>query len=269
MRRTLFIVVLLGLVAIANVGVAHAEGKARVNVQPWYDGCITKWYGQGEGAFAEHGNDVSCFSYGTRITALLAGTVSYQGWTSFGYYEVTWRLDNPAAAGGSPYAYAEDMAYGTGLSIGQHINAGDTVGYSEQWVEFGLTPDWAYGISNWRWGVNSIFLIDEARNGTINTTGSNTTSYSMSAANFNTKLDAAEQQWNRTGMRQGTGIELQWALRIASGISVPLPTTQEYPKIYNGYTWILQRFGNYFYIHDPIQNRGSFYDSNSNIAFPT
>ena len=150
--------------------VQHAQARSsndtRVHSSPWYDGCITKQYGWGEGAGAEHGNDVSCFGYGTPITALLSGTVSYAGWTSFGYYEVTWRLDNPGLAKGSPYAYAEDMS-GIRVWAGEHVYAGETIGWSETWVEFGLTPDWAYGISNWRWGVNSYFLIIEARNGDI------------------------------------------------------------------------------------------------------
>lgn len=163
MRKVLVIASVL-VVCVTFMGVGHARAAA-----PWYDGCITKYYGWGEGYNAEHGNDVSCFGFGTPITALLSGTVTYAGWTSFGYYEVTWQLDNPSAARGSPYAYAEDMESET-VWPGEHINAGDVIGYSELWIEFGLTPDWAYGISNWRWGVDSLFLIQEAQNGTIGTT---------------------------------------------------------------------------------------------------
>jgi hypothetical protein len=135
-------------------------------VPPWYTGCTTKFYGQGEGQNQEHGNDLSCFGLGTPITALLGGTVSFAGFTSFGYYEVTWRLDHPKYARGSPYAYVEDMWRIT-VSRGQHIRQGQVIGYSLTFVEFGLTPDYAYGVSNWRWGINSIFLIYEARNGTL------------------------------------------------------------------------------------------------------
>lgn len=134
--------------------------------RPWYYGYITKYYGQGEGYGAEHGNDISCFGVGTPISALLSGTVTFAGYTSFGFYEVTWKLDHPQYARGSPYMYVEDMSWIV-VRKGMHIRQGQVVGYSLLWVEFGLTPDYAYGISNWRWGVNSYFLIIEARNGTL------------------------------------------------------------------------------------------------------
>lgn len=129
---------------------------------PWFQGCITKYYGQGEGYNQEHGNDVGCFAYGTPITALLSGTVSFAGYTSFGFYEVTWKLDNPAQAKNSPYAYAEDLSREI-VHINEHISQGQIIGYSVQWVEFGLTPDYAYGVSGWHWGINSIFLIQLAK----------------------------------------------------------------------------------------------------------
>ena len=36
----------------------------------------------------------------------------------------------------------------------QHVADGALLGYSGSFIEVGLTPDWAYGVSNWRWGVN-------------------------------------------------------------------------------------------------------------------
>ena len=137
-----------------------------ISSRPWYYGCITKYYGQGEGQGAEHGNDLSCFGYSTPVTALLSGVVSYADFTPFGYFAVTWKIDHPSLARGSPYMYMEDMAWIV-VHTGQHINQGQVIGYSLSWVEFGLTPDYAYGISNWRWGINSYFLIVEARNGTL------------------------------------------------------------------------------------------------------
>jgi len=151
--------VLVGL--FAQGGKAHAESS-------WYDGCITKYYGAGEGSNAEHGNDLSCFGFGTSVTALLAGTVSDARWTSFGEYTVTWHLDNPSAARGSPYAYFTDLS-GMAVVVGEHVAEGQTVGYSLGWVEFGLTPNYSYGVSGWDWGLDSMFLIIEARNGTTNT----------------------------------------------------------------------------------------------------
>lgn len=159
--KKLVLVIVLSAALLLMTGVTNARANTA-----WYNGCITKQYGWGEGATQEHGNDISCFGYGTPITALLSGTVTYAGWTGFGFYEVTWRLDQPWLAAGSQYAYVEDMS-GLAAWTGEHVRAGQTIGYSEEWVEFGLTPDWAYGISNWRWGPNSLFLIYEARNGSI------------------------------------------------------------------------------------------------------
>lgn len=134
--------------------------------KPWYDGCITLSYGEREGGLAEHGNDIACFGVGTPVTALLSGRVSFAGYTSFGFGSVTWRLNHPWLAQGSPYAYVEDMQSVT-VHTGQSISQGQIIGYSKEWVEFGLTPDYAYGVSNWRWGINSLFLIQEARAGTL------------------------------------------------------------------------------------------------------
>lgn len=134
--------------------------------KPWYDGCITLSYGEREGGLAEHGNDISCFDMGTPVTALLSGRVSFAGYTSFGFYEVTWRLNHPWLAKGSPYAYMEDMQSVT-VHTGESISQGQVIGYSKSWVEFGLTPDYAYGVSNWRWGIDSLFLIREAQSGTL------------------------------------------------------------------------------------------------------
>ncbi len=156
------------MMALVLVGLFAQGGKAHAESQ-WYDGCITKYYGAGEGAYAEHGNDLSCFGFGTPVTALLAGTVTAAQWTSFGQYTVTWHLDNPSAARGSTYAYFTDLS-GMAVAVGEHVAKGQTVGYSLGWVEFGLTPNYAYGVSGWDWGLDSMFLIQEARNGTTTTT---------------------------------------------------------------------------------------------------
>jgi hypothetical protein len=38
--------------------------------------------------------------------------------------------------------------------VGQYVAAGHFLGHSGSFIEVRLTPDWAYGVSNWRWGVN-------------------------------------------------------------------------------------------------------------------
>jgi hypothetical protein len=79
--------------------------------------------------------------------------------------------------------------------------------------------------------------------------------------------------WHATGQREGTGIEIQWYLR---GGRVPAPTGPEFKIrthiMINGSfsidkVWVLQQFGKYVYIHDPVLNRGQFLDANGNTAF--
>ena len=66
--------------------------------------------------------------------------------------DITWRLDHPSQAGGSPYMYVQIRT--SSVHVGQHVVSGQFLGYSGWFIEVGLTPDWAYGVSNWRWGVN-------------------------------------------------------------------------------------------------------------------
>jgi hypothetical protein len=66
--------------------------------------------------------------------------------------DITWKLDYPSHAGGSPYMYVQIRT--SSVYVGKHVADGDLLGYSGSFIEVGLTPDWAYGVSNWRWGVN-------------------------------------------------------------------------------------------------------------------
>jgi len=66
--------------------------------------------------------------------------------------DITWKLDYPSQAGGSRYMYVQIRT--SSVYVGKHVVAGTLLGYSGSFIEVGLTPDWAYGVSNWRWGVN-------------------------------------------------------------------------------------------------------------------
>ena len=123
---------------------AHASGCS-----VWYHCPITQSYGQNY----EHGVDL--WTNGLPITALLSGTITFsqeECWDGECVMDITWRLDNPSQAGGSPYMYVQILT--SSVHVGQHVAAGQLLGYSGSFIEVGLTPDWAYGVSNWRWGVN-------------------------------------------------------------------------------------------------------------------
>ncbi len=115
----------------------------------WYQCPITQQYGQNY----EHGVDL--WTHGLPITALRSGTITFsheECWDGECVMDITWRLDNPSQAGGSPYMYVQILT--SSVHVGQHVAAGQLLGYSGSFIEVGLTPDWAYGVSNWRWGVN-------------------------------------------------------------------------------------------------------------------
>jgi hypothetical protein len=115
-----------------------------------WDTCpITQSYGQNY----EHGVDL--WTQGKPITALRSGTITFsheECWDGECVMDITWKLDNPAQAGGSSYMYVQIAT--SSVYVGEHVAQGAFLGYSSSFIEIGLTPDWAYGVSNWRWGVN-------------------------------------------------------------------------------------------------------------------
>jgi hypothetical protein len=140
----LLAVLLATLVAGATFNRAHASACAQWNQCP-----ITQRYGQN----AEHGVDV--WTQGLPVTALLPGTITFsheQCWGGECVMDITWRLDSPSQAGGSPYMYVQIST--SSVYVGEHVAQGQFLGYSGSFMEVGLTPDWAYGVSNWRWGVD-------------------------------------------------------------------------------------------------------------------
>ncbi len=145
LRGLVLLVVLLGtLVTGVTLLRAHASECSE------WDHCpITQRYGQNE----EHGVDLA--THGLPITALLAGTITFsheECWDGECVMDITWKLDNPAQAGGSPYMYVQINT--SSVYVGQHVAVGTLLGYSGSFIEVGLTPDWAYGVSNWRWGID-------------------------------------------------------------------------------------------------------------------
>jgi hypothetical protein len=124
--------------------VAHASACSE------WDHCpITQRYGQNQ----EHGVDL--WTQGLPVTALLSGTITFsheECWDGECVMDITWKLDDPSKAGGSPYMYVQIRT--SNVYVGEHVAQGALLGYSGSFIEVGLTPDWAYGVSNWRWGVN-------------------------------------------------------------------------------------------------------------------
>ncbi len=122
---------------------AHASGCSEWDYCP-----IIQSYGQNY----EHGVDLA--THGLPITALLSGTITFSREECWGecVMDITWQLDNPNQAGGSPYMYVQIST--SSVYVGEHVAKGQLLGYSGSFIEVGLTPDWAYGVSNWRWGVN-------------------------------------------------------------------------------------------------------------------
>lgn len=124
--------------------------RAHANTCTEWDHCpITQRYGQN----GEHGVDL--WTQGLPITALRSGTITFtheECWDGECVMDITWKLDYPSHAGGSPYMYVQIQT--SSVHVGEHVADGALLGSSGSFIEVGLTPDWAYGVSNWRWGVD-------------------------------------------------------------------------------------------------------------------
>jgi hypothetical protein len=147
MRFRMF-VLLTVLLATLFAGITLFRAHASSCTQ-WYHCPITQRYGQNQ----EHGVDL--WTHGLPITALRSGTITFRHeecWSGECVMDITWKLDYPSHAGGSPYMYVQIRT--SSVYVGKHVAAGALLGYSGSFIEVGLTPDWAYGVSNWRWGVN-------------------------------------------------------------------------------------------------------------------
>lgn len=144
--RMLFLLMIV--IAMFTTGITAFRAHAS-SCTVWYHCAITQRYGQNY----EHGVDL--WTHGLPITALQSGTITFsheECWDGECVMDITWRLDHPGQAGGSPYMYVQIRT--SSVHPGQHVAAGQFLGYSGSFIEVGLTPDWAYGVSNWRWGVN-------------------------------------------------------------------------------------------------------------------
>lgn len=144
-------IVVTALAVALFVGVRFISMEATGPCIHWYHCPITQKYGVNQ----EHGVDLA--THGLPITALRSGTVTFIGRECWEYpciWDITWKLDYPSHAGGSKYMYVQIAS--SVVHVGQHVVDGQKLGMSVTFIEFGLTPDWAYGVSNWRWGIDPL-----------------------------------------------------------------------------------------------------------------
>lgn len=149
LMRFRVLVLLAMLLATLFAGITLFRAHAASACTEWDHCPITQRYGQNE----EHGVDL--WTQGLPITALRSGTITFsheECWDGECVMDITWKLDYPSHAGGSPYMYVQIST--SSVHVGEHVADGALLGYSGSFIEVGLTPDWAYGVSNWRWGVN-------------------------------------------------------------------------------------------------------------------
>ena len=149
------VIVLFAMLIAIFGGISYFSARAS-ECSVWNRCPITQYFGQNQ----EHGVDLA--THGLPITALLAGAITYDHWQCWSgecVQDITWRLDRPACHHGrcEPYAYVQIA--NSRVYVGQHVGVGTVLGSSGSFIEFGLTPDWAYGVSNWRWGIDPRFLL--------------------------------------------------------------------------------------------------------------
>ena len=147
--RGLVLLAVLLVTLLGGFTLFRAHASSASSCTQWDHCPITQRYGQNQ----EHGVDL--WTQGLPITALLAGTITFsheECWSGECVMDITWQLDHPNHAGGSPYMYVQIAT--SSVYVGEHVAKGQFLGYSGSFIEVGLTPDWAYGVSNWRWGVD-------------------------------------------------------------------------------------------------------------------
>lgn len=141
-------IVVSALAVALFVGVRFIPSQASA-CSVWSKCPVTQRYGQN----MEHGTDL--WTQGLPVTALRSGVVTFVGrecWESPCIMDITWKLDYPSHAGGSTYMYVQIQT--SVVHVGQHVSDGQLLGKSGSFIEIGLTPDKAYGVSGWHWGVN-------------------------------------------------------------------------------------------------------------------
>ncbi len=144
--RTLLLALVLMLALFAGITLFRAHASS---CSAWSRCPITQRYGQND----EHGVDL--WTQGLPVTALRSGTVTFaheECWDGECVMDITWKLDYPSHAGGSPYMYVQIRT--SSVHVGEHVSDGQLLGYSGSFIEVGLTPDKWYGVSGWHWGVN-------------------------------------------------------------------------------------------------------------------
>src|SRR5436305_7953062 len=118
LMRLRVLVLLTVLLATLLAGItlfrAHASSCAEWNHCP-----ITQRYGHNQ----EHGVDL--WTQGLPVTALRSGTITFsqkECWDSECVMDITWKLDSPRHAGGSPYMYVQIRT--STVSVGEHVSNG-------------------------------------------------------------------------------------------------------------------------------------------------
>lgn len=157
-RKTIMTIFLIGIMfAALFVGIAVRNTQAS-SCSVWYQCSITQYFGQRTEYGGEHGVDL--WTHGLPVTAIRSGTITFvhqECWEWPCIIDITWKLDYPSHAGGSRYMYVQIAT--SSVHVGQHVADWDKLGMSGNFIEFGLTPDWAYGVSGWHWGINPQFLL--------------------------------------------------------------------------------------------------------------
>jgi Peptidase family M23 len=164
--------------------------------QPWYDYPRVDNFGtiDPQGNFWKPDSNIQA-PVGTQVTALNAGTVTSIQTTSWGQSVVTIKLDNPFNTLATHEFYEHMANTANGLSVGQHVNAGDAIGTTGAITPlgFGFYSGDMYG-SGSAWGtlqndlkpggaglLNPVSLLNAAAGGTI-PTGSGSTGTSVPPA---------------------------------------------------------------------------------------
>lgn len=162
-KMRLFTVLLLVFVAASALFIGQVVSSQAAMVCKWCKAPVTQTYGHN----SEHGVDLA--TRGMIITARLEGWVTFDQTECWGsgksrecVQDITWRLRHPWLARGFSYMYVQIRPGSTFVHRGQFMQAGQALGYSDYFIEFGLTKSDAYGVhGDWSadWTTDPRFLL--------------------------------------------------------------------------------------------------------------
>lgn len=205
------------LATVEQAAGTSSSAQLETSITPWWDYSRIDNFGQIDPQGNYYKPDTNVQIPGDYpVQAILPGTVTSLQQTSWGQHVITIKLDNALNPLATHDFYEHLSAYVPGLAVGQHVVAGQIIGYNNPSGQvplgFGLYSGDVYG-SGSAWTVlqqdlapggagllNPVDLINQAKSGNISLTFGGSfipTGYSGGGSGF----DSGKNSWNELGVK--------------------------------------------------------------------